>query len=471
MGNSRKSASPNKAARIVVERFERALEGILARVVVSADAAVAVALSGGLDSSLLLELAARFCRERGRKLHAFHIHHGLSPNADEWLAHCERQAASLGAQFDAIRISVEETARHGVEHAARTARYEALGQLCRRHRVRLLLTAHHQNDQAETVLLQLFRGTGLRGLGGMAEAHDAHALLGDGLCLGRPLLECSRAELEGAATALHVPHIVDESNADTRYRRNAIRHEIAPGIERSFPAFAATLARSSLHWQAAQRLLDDLAEIDSAHCAEGDALRLDRMAQLSTDRIDNLLRHWIIGQGAVQPPSAAQLAQLREQLLHAGAGAHPSLELCGLRLQRHGALLVAMPPVSGALPPQEIVIQWRGEREIDVPEWHGALLFEPGAGKGLCPLRLQAWPMRLRPRGGGERLKPDLQRPSRTLKNLYQESALPAQQRPWLPLAYVSDALVFAAGLGMDAREADVENGVRLGWRPYGLHC
>lgn len=466
MGSSRKSASPNKAARQVAERFERALEGILARVVVSADAAIAVAFSGGLDSSLLLELAARFCRERGRKLHAFHIHHGLSPNAGDWLAHCERQAASLGAQFDAIRIGVEDTARHGVEHAARLARYEALGQLCRRHKVRLLLTAHHQDDQAETVLLQLFRGTGLRGLGGMAEVHDAHALLGDGLSLGRPLLECSRAELEEAAKALAVRHIIDESNADTRYRRNAIRHEIAPAIERSFPAFAATLARSSQHWQAAQRLLDDLAEIDDAHCAEGDALRLDRLAQLSAERADNLLRYWISGQGAVQPPSAAQLAQLREQLLHAGAGAHPSLELCGLRLQRHGALLVAEQPISGEPPQHEISLLWRGESEIEVPEWRGRLLFEADSPTGICPLRLQAWPLRLRPRSGGERLKPDLQRPSRTLKNLYQESALPAQKRPWLPLAYVSDSLVFAAGLGMDAREADVAGGVRLGWRP-----
>lgn len=467
MGSSRKSASPNKAVRLVTERFERALEGILARVVVSADGAVAVAYSGGLDSSLLLALAARHCREHGRTLHAFHIHHGLSPNADLWRAHCERQAASLGARFDSLDIRVQDIARDGVEQAARLARHEALGQLCRRHKVRLLLTAHHQDDQAETVLLQLFRGTGLRGLGGMAEVHDAHALLGDGLSLGRPLLDCSRAELEQAAAALDVQHIVDESNADTRYRRNAIRHDIVPAIEKTFPAFASTVARSSRHWQSAQGLLDDLAGIDEARCAEGDALRIDRLAQLSADRADNLLRYWLAGQGASQAPSAAQLAELRTQLLHARADAQPSLELCGLLLQRHGALLVAERPQAGLPPQQEISIQWRGEREIDVPEWHGTLLFEPGADKGVCALRLKVWPMLLRPRSGGERLKPDLHRPSRTLKNLFQESALPAQQRPWLPLAYVGGALVFAAGLGMDVREADADNGVRLGWRSY----
>jgi len=466
MGSSRKSLRPNNLAPSVVERFERALEGILARVFVSSDKVVGIGYSGGLDSSLLLKLAADFCRRNRYALHAFHIHHGLSPNADAWLAHCEQQAALLGVHFDAIRISVQDAARHGVEQAARLARYEALGELCRRHKAAVLLTAHHQDDQAETVLLQLFRGTGLRGLGGMADVHDAHALLGEGLSLGRPLLGCSRFELERTAEAMKVQHIVDESNADTRFRRNALRHEIVPAIAQSFPAYAGTIARSSEHWQAAQRLLDDLAEMDQAQCAEGEALRIDRLAQLSSDRIDNLLRYWLIAQGAAQPPGAAQLAQLRAQVLVASEQAHPSLALCGLQLQRHGGLLVADIPRSCVPPTQEISIQWRGEHEIDVPEWQGSLLFERGVAQGVCHLRLQVWPILLRPRSGGERLKPDLQRPSRTLKNLFQECALPAQQRPWLPLAYVSGSLVFAAGLGMDVREANAEGGVRLGWRP-----
>ncbi len=467
MGSSRKSPKQNKTVRKVTERFERALEEILARVVVSADRAIAVAYSGGLDSSVLLALAANACREHGLALHAFHIHHGLSPNADQWLAHCAQRAASLGVSFEAIRVSVKDADRQGVEQAARLARYEALAQLCRRHQVRLLLTAHHQDDQAETVLLQLFRGAGLRGLGGMADADDAHALLGEGLCLGRPLLDCSRADLEEVASELQIAHIVDESNADTRYRRNAVRQEIVPLIRQSFPAFAETLARGSRHWQSAQRLLDELAEIDEVRCAEGDALRLDRMAQLSSDRIDNLLRYWLAGQGAVQPPSTAQLTELRMQLLHARDAAHPSLQLCGLLLLRQGGLLVAELPKDGEPPQQEISIQWRGEREIEVPEWHGSLLFEAGVDKGVCHLRLQVWPILLRPRSGGERLKPEMQRPSRSLKNLFQESALPAQQRPWLPLAYVGGSLVFAAGLGMDTREAGEDNGVRLGWRPF----
>ncbi len=464
MANSRKSPIPNKPDAKLVDRFERALEGILARVVVSAGDSIAVAFSGGLDSSVLLQFAADYCRRHDRPLHAYHVHHGLSPNADVWLDHCRQQATQAGAAFDAVHVILTGADADGVEHAARQARYDALGQLCRRDRVRLLLTAHHVDDQAETVLLQLFRGTGLRGLGGMAELSDAHALLGAGVALGRPLLGCSRRELEDAVAALGLDPVADESNADTRYRRNAIRHEILPAIAKHFPGYAATLARSSLHWQAAQQLLDDLAETDEAHCAEGDALRVERLSALSAERIDNLLRYWLAARGAPQPPGAAQLAQLRRQLMHARSDAHPSVELCGLSIERHGGLLVAEPMRQGDPPDFAIGIRWQGEPEIVVPQWQGALRFERSVGPGLCPERLQAHSLLLRPRVGGERLKPDAQRPTRTLKNLYQEVAVPAQQRPWLPLVYLDGALVYAAGLGMDVREAIVYDGVRLDW-------
>ncbi len=467
MANSRKSPIPNKPDARLIDRFERALEGILARVVVSAGDAIAVAYSGGLDSSVLLQLAAHYCRRHDRLLHAYHVHHGLSPNADAWLDHCRQQAVKAGASFDAVRVSLSRADGEGVEQAARQARYDTLGKLCRRDRVRLLLTAHHQDDQAETVLLQLFRGTGLRGLGGMAELNDAHTLLGTGVALGRPLLDCSRRELEDAAAALGLDPVADESNADTRYRRNAIRHEIVPAIARHFPGCAATLARSSLHWQAAQQLLDDLAELDEAQCAEGYALHVGRLSALSVERLDNLLRYWLLRQGAPQPPGAAQLAQLRQQMMHARSDAHPSVELCGLSIERHGGLLVAEPLKYGDPPDFAVGIRWQGEPEIVVPQWQGALLFERSAGPGLCPERLRSHSLLLRPRTGGERLKPDAQRPSRTLKNLFQESAIPAQQRPWLPLVYLDGALVYAAGLGMDAREATVDAGVRLDWSRF----
>lgn len=465
MANSRKSRPRNKALVAVTERFERALEAILARVVVSGDGALAVACSGGLDSVLLLRLAADHCRRTQRGLLAFHVHHGLSPNADAWLAHCEAAAAELGVGFDAAYVELGDRAGEGTEQAARTARYRALAELCRRHRVTLLLTAHHRDDQAETVLLQLLRGAGPRGLSAMADLQASHALLADGLLLGRPLLDCSRVELASAVATLGLRYVTDESNTDRRFRRNALRHDILPVIERHFPGSAAALARASRHWQSTQRLLDELAATDALRCAEGDALRIDCLQALSADRIDNLLRYWLAGQGASQLPSAAQLAQLRTQVLSAAADAHPLLAMAGMVLQRHGRLLVASPARTGMPPGHAIAIHWQGEPEIFVPAWRGTLLFEAGGGSGIDVNRLRQAPFRLVPRTGGERLKPDLRRPSRSLKNLYQEAAVPAQLRAWLPLAYLGEQLVFAAGLGIDSRAADSEAGVRLGWR------
>ncbi len=467
MGNSRKSPSLNKAnpaATAVAARCERALEAILARVVVSGGA-IALAYSGGLDSSLLLRLLADFGRRRKLQVLAFHVHHGLSPNADDWLAHCAAQAALAGVAFDAARVTLTDVATHGVEQAARLARYNALGELCRRHRVAALLTAHHQDDQAETMLLQLFRGAGLRGLSGMSEADDAHALLGPVL-LGRPLLDCRRHELAQAATELGVTHIVDESNADVRYRRNAVRQAILPLVEQHFPGATVAIARSSRHAQAVQPLLDDLAEIDLASCADPtnrEALCAERLAALSPSRADNLLRHWLVLRGARRPPSEAQLTQLRQQVCGAAHDAQPLLELGGLRLQRQAGLLIVSRLTAGEPPAGAIRLHWQGESRIELPPWRGALIFEQGV-VGLPAELLRKGELTLRARSGGERLKQDGTRPSRSLKNLYQEAGVPARHRPWLPLLFLDNDLIWAAGLGLDARYAQVPEGIRLAW-------
>lgn len=469
MASSRNSTPLNKSAAKVEATFKRALEAIPARVVVSGQPAprprIALAYSGGLDSSVLLHLAATHCRESGIELHAFHVHHGLSPNADQWLAHCRNQAEALGVRFDAREVAVHDIADHGTEQAARLARYEALAAMCKQHQVTLLLTAHHQDDQAETVLLQLFRGAGLRGLGGMAVLHVDHELLGEGITVLRPLLACSRTELEDYVRKHAIVYIDDESNVDTRYRRNAIRQRIAPAIEEHFPGFAATVSRSARHLQSARRLLDELAEMDRAACAQGGALVVDKLRQLSSDRTDNLLRYWLQRHGASQLPSEAQLAQLRNQMLGAQPDAHPLLDIAGLTILRERGLISTVPSFLVGEPPSgEVLVEWRGEREIMIPSWHGSLSLAPCVGLGIDPVLLSEQPIRIVARAGSERLKLDARRPSRTLKNLFQEAGLPARTRPWLPLVYVGDQLAYAAGLGIDARFATCAGGIRLAW-------
>lgn len=463
MANSRNSTPLSNASHSPEAVFQRALEDILARVVVSGR--IAMAYSGGLDSSVLLHLAADACRQRGLQLFAFHVHHGLSPNADHWLAHCEAQARRTGTDFAARRVQISLHPATGIEQAARQARYDALAGLCRSHEITLLLTAHHQDDQTETVLLQWLRGAGLPGLSAMPVLQTNHALLGEGIALGRPLLNITRAELEAYASCRDISFVTDESNADTRFRRNALRHQLIPVLEQNLPGASHAIARSARHLQAAQTLLDELAAADLQRCCAGHDLLIDTLQPLSEARLDNLLRYWLRQRGADQYPAEAQLAQLREQMLFAREGAQPLLTLAGLLLERRqGRLTASRARPRPAAAPGEIFVQWRGEPEIAVPAWQGSLVFEPVDGPGLDPEPLLNGPLRLCPRSGGERLKLDPGRPSRTLKNLFQEAAVPARMRRWLPLLYLGDQLVFAAGLGTDVRARHASEGIRLRW-------
>ena len=235
--------------------------------------ALAIAYSGGLDSSALLHLMHGYAQQHAIKLYAFHVHHGLSAHADAWLEHCAAECARLDITFAAQRVQLVGVGTNGVEAAARTSRYAALGTLSGVHQVPLLLTAHHQDDQAETVLLQLLRGSGVAGLSGMDTANAAPELLGDALqMMARPLLSMSRRELAEFVAAESIRYMDDESNRDPRFARNALRHHVMPALAHAFPDFQARVARSATHAQAAQRLLVALAAIDHAQCADGNAL-------------------------------------------------------------------------------------------------------------------------------------------------------------------------------------------------------
>ncbi len=469
MANSRKSLPLNKSqTTVAVTAYERALEAILARVVLSDGAAIAVACSGGLDSAVLLNQSADFCARRGHVLHVFHVHHGLSPNADQWLAHVQNECQRLNLSFDARKVHVTTIDEHGPENAARRARYEALADMCTTHRVELLLTAHSQDDQAETILLQSLRGSGLPGWSGMAEIHREHALLPATVTLARPLLACSRQQLEQIAQERTIDHIVDESNEDARYKRNAIRHEIFPVIEKHFQGFSQALARSSSHFQTAQRLLDELAQRDLQICQKEGELHLEPMKNLSSDCIDNLLRYWVYSITGSYP-SQAQLYQLHYQMLHAANDTHPLLYIGQWTFQRERGCLVIRPNVVSNQPPTNpLALVWKGEKHIDILAWRGRLIFDDTHDEGCDREVLTRGPLTLRARVGGERLKLDERRPSRSLKNLYQELGVAVSFRPWLPLLYAGDQLLFASGLGTNCSVPRSSPGIRLEWQSWG---
>jgi tRNA(Ile)-lysidine synthase len=458
-------SSMTKAESLQVkETFKRALDNILARVFVSGQEAssIAVAYSGGLDSSALLHLAREYATSHSIPLFAFHVHHGLSSNADAWLAHCQEVCAQQEITFDARKVLVDKGDGRGIEAAARSVRYRALGEMCREHHVSLLLTAHHLDDQAETVLLQMLRGAGLAGISGMDEVNAAPELLGDpNIVIGRPLLAVRRADLSAFVSGSGISHIEDESNLNTQHPRNALRNDVLPLMSKYFPSYQECLARSAQHAQSAQRLLDELAVQDLATCEDDEGLNAERLKSLSDDRVANLLRHWLVLQG-VRPPSTAWLNEALAQLLDAREDAQVCVTLGDIQLRRYRNHVV-FTPVRQQPDTAPFDFWWQGEAILPFPAFGGSLHFEI-AENGLDPDWLRSELLRMQFRAGGSKLKLAPNRPARDLKDWYQERAIPAWERLRLPLVYMGDVLVFAAGIGQDCRPPAASPGVNLRW-------
>jgi tRNA(Ile)-lysidine synthase len=455
------------------DQFARSLAALRADAV---SPSIAIAFSGGLDSSALLQLAHRYAGEHGIALFAFHVHHGISPNADAWLEHCRTECAALGVSFDHRRVSLEK-GKSGVEAAARKLRYAALGDMCRQHDVRLMLTAHHLDDQAETVLLQLLRGSGTAGLSGMDAANSAPELLGNPeLVMARPLLQVSREALEDYVNAADIAYIDDESNTDPRYARNALRLQVMPALAQAFPGFQERFARSAAHAQSAQRMLTELAAQDLALCLDGDTVDVWKLRTMSVDRVRNLLRYWFATR-ALRMPSTAWLEEMVTQLVEARPDAQLLVTHPDCLIRRHRDRLYITPKLGDLAgmrdPDDEGVIvrhaqqfRWQGEGEIAFPDYGGTLYFDE-AEEGVDPAWLRGQALAIDFRKGGERLKLAANRPTRSLKYHYQACDVPAWERTRLPIITAGKELVFAAGIGMDCHHLATGPGpfIRLRWQ------
>lgn len=450
------SSTDSAAERVIFD----ALGGLLSAM--PSDALIGIAFSGGLDSSVLLDAAARVAG--AHRCIALHVHHGLSPNAGRWLAHCEAAARALGAGFDAERVDLRRETGMSIEAVAREARYRALDAMCARHGVAALWLAHHADDQAETVLLQLLRGAGVAGLAAMAP-HRVESVAA--IPRVRPLLHLLRAQLERYARSRGLRWIEDESNADTRYARNALRHDVIPALTIHFPGFRDALARTAAHAATAQRLLDELAAIDLGTIARDGGRALSREALLALDgaRAMNAMRGWMRAAG-IPVPSAARLTDMLRQLREARAEHALRIEHAGrcLRLyrdsvywetdDRHASPRAAAEDRVEHAIKEPTTLAWRGQEVWRLPQWRGSLVFVP-VPPGEMPADtvaealLESSPLTARPRMGGERMRRAPGAPARTLKNLFQESGVPAWQRD-VPLVYLGDRLLFVPFLGIN---------------------
>ncbi|MGR2738252.1 tRNA lysidine(34) synthetase TilS [Billgrantia sp. Q4P2] len=384
-----------------------------------------VALSGGLDSSLLLTLAAAACRRHPRSIHALHVHHGLQAAADDFEAHCRRLASRLGVPLFVERVTVDQAAGLGLEGAARQARYAAFAR-----RVapgETLWLAQHRDDQAETFLLAALRGSGVRGLAGMPPGREWR-----GRRLVRPLLACSRAELEAEAERLGLSWVDDPSNADEALDRNFLRRSVIPLLTQRWPHAAEALASSARHAAEADTLIEALAEGDLAALG-GDPTHvpLVGLVALAPERQRSLVRHVCHRLGLAMPPSA-RLASLLAQL-EARPDARVRVDWEDVEARIWRGCLYLRPKF--AVMAADWRAEWNGMAPLPLPwgELHAALV--PTDGRPVA-LTLMA-------RQGGERLRL-AGRGGRDLKRLLQEMSVPPWERERLLVAWYDGAPVAA---------------------------
>ena len=416
---------------------------------------VAVALSGGRDSMALLDATLRVAREAGVDLRAFHIHHGLSANADAWAAFCAQACGNAGVPLAVRQVMIAEARAIGVEAAARRARYDALAALAREHRIDAVLLAHHADDQAETMLLQLLRGAGPRGLAAMPQSRMA-----DGVTWVRPLLPLPRAALEGYIAQRALRYVDDESNDDARHRRNALRTRVVPALRALAPAYPMPLLRAAEHQAEAAALQDDLAAIDAGPAFDGATLDRAALLALPAPRARNLLR-WFLHRRRLRAPSAARLAEMLRQLIDAKPDARVAIAHAGCVLGLHRGRIVVHAP-----PPSDYGAGWTGSGDVQLP--HGTLAFAATRGSGIAACRLAAARVTIRPGVRGERLLPAGRTARRAVADLLREAGVPHWERLALPRVYCGDVLAAVPFAGIDAAfaaRAD-EPGFTLVWQP-----
>jgi tRNA(Ile)-lysidine synthase len=410
-----------------------------------------LAFSGGLDSCVLLHLLVQVNKTLPFQLSAQHVHHGLSPNADLWAGTCENICNQLNVPFAITKVQVSNQGL-GLEAAARKARYQVLLQT----EADFILLAHHQDDQAETFLLQLARGAGIKGLAGMAAVSGK---------LLRPLLDLPRKILSDYAKQHQLTWVEDESNADSKFDRNFIRHEILPVLAKQYPAIHQTISRSAQHMAEANDLLDEIAAADVQICLQDKTLNLRQLKQLSTPRIHNAVRWWLL-QNDCHLPSAAQLQQITQQLFNAKTDATVKIKVSTthtLQRYRDRAFLL----MESSMPPA-INLLWQGEEKLCLPDGT-QLLFTKALGQGFALNRVPNVKLRIKNREGGERFRPELGRPSRSLKTILQTCEIPPWQRAQLPLIFMDETLVMIPNIGVDVSfkaNAD-EMGLVVRWQQH----
>lgn len=421
---------------------------------------IIVGFSGGLDSTVLLNLLA--VGPLAKKLHAIHCDHGIQRGSSAWAEGCAKAAGSLGVSCEVVRLELPRSASAGLEADARAARYAAFAK--RLDPGDVLVTAHHADDQAETFLLMALRGAGPMGLAAMPGV----APLGAGQH-ARPLLGWTRAELKRWAEPLGLAWLEDPSNVDLSRDRNRIRHQVMPELRERWPAAARSLSRAAALNNEARGLLEALADLDlEPHLdpAMPHRLPIAAFTGLDAPRVRNALRRWLLALDLAPPPAKA-LARILDEVIPSRPDAKARVTWPGAWVARYAGMLHAgatLPPAPKATGRWEL----RQGQSLALPAG-GALSLEPARGEGLAAELVAAQPLEVRYRSGTEQLQPQGSAHHRSLKKLLVAARVAPWMRSRLPLIYlggelaaVADLIVadrFAAGAGAP--------GLRVVWKGH----
>lgn len=389
-----------------------------------------IAFSGGLDSHVLLHLL----EQTPAKIRAVYINHGLQKQSDVWAVHCQKVCDDLGVPFKVISVKIAITQGESLEELARSERYQALHNSLQADEA--LVTAHHQNDQAETLLLQLFRGAGVEGLAAMPAIREFGPKDQRRKHL-RPLLDLKREELEEYAKLHKLDYIQDPSNLDQAFDRNYLRNKIMPQLRQRWLGIDKTIARAATIQSETKQILNEVAaaELQQILFSKDNSLLIEELLKLPKSKQNLVVRYWITQSGFINP-SDKKLKHIFSDVVDASEDSQPLLEWQGAQVRRFQNRLYIMEPVADHDP--GTVIHWDGKKPLDLPSL--GITVNPDQ----FPQDEQSVTVRFRQ--GGESIKLP-KRGSISLKNLFQEQQIPPWMRSRLPLIFVEDKLVKVIGL------------------------
>jgi len=407
----------------------------------SASKQIFIGYSGGVDSHVLLHLLAKTLIPK-EQITAVYVHHGLQDCADDWQLHCEKIATDLGVQFLAIQVDGQAKKGGSPEEAARNARYQAFEKLITENTA--LLFAQHRQDQVETVLLQLFRGAGLKGLSGMPESIK----IGEGELL-RPLLDVSQEGIINYANQHKLQWVEDPSNQNSAYDRNYLRNEVLPLVAQRWTSVDKAVSRSAGHCAQAQQLLTEQAKAEMLLLLDRPTLSLDIAALLLKDKDQQqwIIREWMAYLN-LRMPSVKFLDSLIADVLLARVDANPVAQYEACSIRRYQNRLYVVLGVPKPVINSEII--WR-----DIQQAHylvdNSKLQLKAAEKGIASQCFDDALVQIRYRVGGEKIALPNREGRHSLKKLYQEANIPPWKRENIPLIYINGKIAAIADLWISA--------------------